>query len=142
MFNRTHFFVFSSLAFLLVACGMGGSGELGVSDVWARPGLAEGNSAVFFVIDNPGGEDILLSASSTVAGATEMHKTIMENGTMTMVPQMNVPVPTGETAFEPGDLHVMLIGLHKDLNPGDEFTVTLHFEKAGEKTLKTIVKEP
>jgi copper(I)-binding protein len=139
---KVRLFVVAALAFVLAACGAGGSGELGVNDVWARPGLTEGNSAVFFVIDNPGPEDFLLSASSDVAGAVELHKTIMEDGNMKMVHQMNVPVPIGETVFKPGDLHVMLIGLHDDLKPDDEFTVTLNFENAGEKTLKVVVREP
>jgi len=142
MFGNVRLFVFAVIAFVLAACGASGSGELGVNDVWARPGLADGNSAVFFVIDNPGAEDFLLSASSDVAGAVELHKTVMEDGAMKMVQQMNVPVPTGETVFKPGDLHVMLIGLKNDLNPGDEFTLTLNFEKAGKKTLSVIVQEP
>lgn len=134
--------VFVLVVLVLTACGASGSGELGVNDVWARPGLADGNSAVFFVIDNPGAEDFLHSASSDVAGAVELHKTVMEDGNMKMMHQMNVPVPTGETIFKPGDLHVMLIGLNNDLKPGDTFTVTLDFEKAGEKTLDVVVKEP
>ena len=142
MFGKVRLFVLSVLAFVLVACGAGGSGELGVNDIWARPGLADGNSAVFFVISNPGAEDFLLSVSSDVAGAVELHKTIMEDGNMKMVQQMNVPVPTGETIFKPGDLHVMLIGLKNDLNPGDTFTVTLNFENSGEKTLDVVVREP
>ena len=142
MFNVRLYVVFTVLAFVLAACGASGSGELQVNDVWARPGLAGGNSAVFFVIDNPGTEDSLLSASSDVAGAVELHKTIMEDGNMKMVHQMNVPVPTGETVFKPGDLHVMLIGLNGDMNPGDAFTLMLNFENAGEKTLSVVVREP
>ena len=135
-------FVFTILAALLAACGAAGSGELQVNDVWARPGLAGGNGAIFFVIDNPGAADLLLSASSDVADAVEMHKTIMQEGNMQMVQQMNVPVPTGETVFKPGDLHVMLIGLKNDLKVGDTFSVTLNFEKNGEKTLSVTVREP
>jgi len=142
MFGKVRWFVFASLAIVLAACGASGSGELGVNDVWARPGLADGNSGVFFVISNPGSEDFLLSASSDVAGAVELHKTIMEDSNMKMVQQMNVPVPTGETIFKPGDLHVMLIGLKNDLKPGDTFKVTLNFENAGEKTLDVVVREP
>ena len=142
MFNARLYVVFAVLAFVVAACGASGSGELQVNDVWARPGLAGGNSAVFFVIDNPGTEDLLLSASSDVAGAVELHKTIMEDGNMKMVHQMNVPVPTGETVFKPGDLHVMLIGLNGDMNPGDAFTLMLNFENAVEKTLNVVVREP
>ena len=141
MFKVHSFFLFVALAIILTACGAGG-GEFQVNDVWARPGLADGNSAAFFVINNPGPEDMLLSASSDVAGAVELHKTIMQDGTMQMVQQMNVPVPTGETAFKPGDLHVMLIALKNDLKPGDAFTLTLNFEKAGEQVLNVTVREP
>lgn len=135
-------FVFAFLAGVLAACGAAGSGEFQVIEVWARPGLAGGNSAIFFKIENPGTADLLLSASSDVAGAVELHKTVMQDGAMQMVHQLNVPVPTGETVFKPGDLHVMLIGLENDLNPGDTFTLVLNFETAGEKTLDVVVREP
>jgi copper(I)-binding protein len=139
---KTYFVVLSFvLAFVLAACGAG-SGELQVNDAWARPGLAGGNSAVFFVIDNPGADDLLLSADSDVAKAVELHRTIMQDETMQMVQQMNVPVPTGETVFKPGDLHVMLIGLESDLQPGNTFTVTLDFATAGEMPLEVTVREP
>jgi copper(I)-binding protein len=133
--------IFIALALTLTACGAGG-GELQVNDAWARPGLAGGNSAVFFLIDNPGSADLLLSVDSDVAEAVELHKTVMQDETMQMVQQMNVPVPTGETVFRPGDLHVMLIGLKNELQPGDTFTVTANFETAGEQTLNVTVKEP
>jgi len=135
-------FVFAFLAGVLAACGAAGSGEFQVTEVWARPGLAGGNSAIFFKIENPGTADLLLSASSDVAGAVELHKTVMQDGAMQMVHQLNVPVLTGETVFKPGDLHVMLIDLENDLNPGDTFTLVLKFETAGEKTLDVVVREP
>ena len=133
--------IFTTLALVLTACGAG-SGELQVNDAWARPGLAGGNSAVSFVIDNPGPDDLLLSVDSDVAEAVELHKTVMQDETMQMVQQMNVPVPSGETVFKPGDLHVMLIGLKNDLHPGDTFTVIANFETASEQTLNVTVKEP
>ena len=141
MFKVWVIVVFTALALVLAACGAGGS-ELQVSDAWARPGLAGGNSAVFFVIANPGPDDLLLSADSDVAEAVELHKTIMQDETMQMVQQMNVPVPIGETVFKPGDLHMMLIGLENDLQPGDTFTVTVDFETAGKQTLDVTVREP
>ena len=130
------------IAFALTACAAGQTAELQVNRVWARPGLAGGNSGVFFVIENPVADDVLLSASSDVAVAVELHKTVMENGTMKMVQQMNVPVLIGETAFEPGGLHVMLIGLNQDLKPGDTFTLTLKFATAGSLPLEVKISEP
>jgi copper(I)-binding protein len=141
MFKVRFVIAFSTLALLISACGAGG-GELQVNDGWARPGLAGGNGGVFFVINNPVETDMLLSASSNVANTVEMHKTVMQDGNMQMVQQMNVPVPVGETTFKPGDLHVMLIGLKNDLKPGDTFTLRLKFENAGEKELTITVQEP
>ena len=142
MFKVRFLIVFIAFIAILMACSPVREQSLQVADAWARPGLAGGNSAIFFMIENPGAADLLLSASSDVADAVELHKTIMQDGTMQMVHQMNVPVPTGETAFKPGDLHVMLIDLKSDLRAGDTFTVTLNFEKAGERTLTVTVREP
>jgi len=136
------FFFVVILSVLLVACGSAGGGSLQVKDAWARPSLADGNSAAFFVIDNPGADDRLLSVSSDVAVAVEMHQTTMEDGVMQMNQQENVPVPKGKTTFEPGGLHVMLIGLKNDLTVGDSFDITLNFETAGEQVLTVTVQEP
>ncbi len=37
-----------------------------------------------------------------------------------------------EIEFEPTYLHLMLIGLKQDLHVGDQFTITLHFERYGD----------
>lgn len=67
----------------------------------------------------------------------------MEGGVMMMVQQENVPVSAeSKVEFKPGGLHVMLIGLKQDLNPGDTITVTLNFEKVGQITLDVPVREP
>ena len=126
---------------LVAACS---AQALSVKNVWARPGNVDNNSAVYFVIDNPtAADDVLLSASSTVAQAVELHESMMDGDVMKMVPQENVPVPAREQIqFKQGGLHVMLIGLTQDLNPGDHFTVNLNFEDAGEITLDVEVKEP
>jgi len=130
-------------ASLLAACGSVNNNTLQVNDVWARPALADGNSAVFFVIENKTAQtDTLLSVSSDVAKAVELHMTKMENGNMQMMPQNDVPVPQGETKFEPGGLHVMLIGLKQGLKPGDTFSVTLNFATAGAMPLEVTVQEP
>ncbi|MGD8404907.1 MAG: copper chaperone PCu(A)C [Anaerolineales bacterium] len=143
MFNSRFVFLILVLASLLVACGSVNDQILHVNDIWARPALADGNSAVYFVIENGIAQaDSLLSASSDVADAVEIHMTKMEDGNMQMMPQSEVTIPTGETKFEPGGLHVMLIGLKQDLKPGDSFAVTLDFASAGEMPLDVTVREP
>lgn len=137
-----YFLLLIATALLFSACSS--QADLSVSDVWARPGIAEGNTGVFFVIDNPTGQDDrLLSASSAAAQAVELHKTTMTEGVMQMTPQEFVLVPAGEqVVFQPGDLHVMLINLNQQLNVGDSFELTLTFENAGEINLIVTVQEP
>jgi len=131
-----------ALCFILAACGSA-PGSLSVVDPYARPGRVGGNSGAFFVVKNPGEADVLLSAASDVAEAVELHRTVMDGDVMQMQMQENVPVPAGEDlAFEPGGLHVMLIGLRQDLDPGDSFSLTLAFEQAGEITLQVEVRQP
>jgi copper(I)-binding protein len=131
------------LVALLTLSACTSQGDLTVIDVWARPGIADGNTGVFFVIDNPTDQDDrLISARSDVAQFVELHKTTMEDGVMQMTPQEFVPVPAGEqVVFKPGDLHVMLIKLHDQLNVGDTFHLTLVFENAGEIALTVTVQE-
>ena len=132
-----------AVVLLLTACAPAGHGQLQVSDVWARPSLASGNSAVYFVIENrTDSDDTLLSASSDIASAVEMHMTSMEGDNMQMMPQEEVSIETGKTVFQPGGLHVMLVGLNQDLNPGDKFLLKLNFATAGELILDVTVNEP
>lgn len=101
----------------------------------ARPASAGQNSAAYFSIVNPTGEDdLLLTAASSVAMATEVHETQNDNGVMRMIHQVDgVAVPAQSTVdFVPGGKHVMLMNLRQDLAAGQNFTVTLSFEKAGE----------
>jgi len=123
----------------LSACG---PNALRVDEAWARPGITGGNSAAYFVIDNPTGtEDVLLSASSPVSPNAEMHRSQMdENGAMEMQQQASVPVPAhSKVEFQPGDLHVMLIDLPQDLNAGETISLTLTFQNAGEIELSVPV---
>lgn len=62
-----------------------------------------------------------------------IHRTEMENGIMKMRHQGDgVVIPAGATVtFEPGDLHLMFVGLKQSLKEGQKADVTLHFERSG-----------
>lgn len=131
------------LATLLVgACG--NTGEFKVMDAWARPAASGDNGAVYFIISNAtDADDRLLSASTDVASAAEVHMSMMDsNGVMTMQMQEAVPIPAQqEVIFKPGGLHVMLVGLRQDLNIGDTISLTLNFEAGGSITVQAPVEE-
>jgi len=136
---RTLFFA-ALLGGMLSGCG---AKTLQVSGAWARPAAAGDNSAVYFSIDNPGEQaEMLVSAACDAADQTEIHMSMMDaNGVMVMEPQSNVAVAAqSKVAFEPGGLHVMLVGLKKELKVGDKLTLTLNFDHAGAVTVSAEVK--
>jgi copper(I)-binding protein len=121
------------------------AGMLVIRNVWARPATkADGLSAVYMVIENTGDQpDRLLHAHCDVAGTVELHETKMEGGVMKMQPVDGIDIPAkGTVELKPGGLHIMLIGLTRDLNPGDEIGLELHFDKAGHVPVKAIVQKP
>ncbi len=71
----------------------------------------------------------LVAAHADVAENVELHNHVMEDGMMKMRRMDSVPLPAGETVtFEPGGLHVMLIGLTGPLEAGSRFDIELQFE--------------
>lgn len=147
------------LGLLIAACAAPAATgpKIRVQDAWARPGAmgmghemgqgmshgGESTSAVYFVVVNDGNQsDALIGAASDVAEKVELHETRMEGDVAKMQPVPRVEIPArGRVEFKPRGLHVMLIGLKRDLQVGDTFTLTLRFEKSGEIPVTIPVKE-
>lgn len=123
----------------LPAHGHGDSVE--IVEPWARASLAGRNSAAYMTIVNHGAaQDRLVAAASPVARVVELHTHRMDNGVMRMRPVEAIEVNVGEPAvLRPGGLHVMLIGLTRDLKAGETVPLTLRFETAGERTVEVPV---
>lgn len=118
-----------------------------ISDGWVRASLGAGKTtAAYITLDNSHGpSDTLLSVSTPVAKATEIHTMTMDGDIMRMRQMETAPLPNGEKlVFQPGGMHLMLIGLTTKVEAGDEVPLTFVFEKAGQKevTLKAMKKAP
>lgn len=139
------FWLFPIIAIMVLAsaCSLA-LGEITVSSPWTRSGLEGENSAVYFEIAGGRSADTLLTATSKTAAEVKIHKSILdEEGIMRMKHQENVPIPAREIVkFEPGGLHVMLIGLHQDLVTGELIELKLLFENTGEVIIHAPVKNP
>ena len=102
-----------------------------ISGAWARIGLEGGNSAVYFTIVNKEGRDLrLVGAETNVTPVAELHRTAVGSDQvmrMELVPEIEIPAGAAAT-FEPGGLHVMLIGLQKPLFEGEDILLRLLFE--------------
>lgn len=140
------------LLLLLSGCGgepetesPGLSGEITISEAWARPAALGRVTAVYLRGENGSTEaDTLISVSSDVAVLSEMHESYEQEGGMAGMREVtSVPLPPAATiVMEPGGLHVMLMQLRQALNPGDEIVLTLHFARSGEMDIPVIVREP
>lgn len=110
--------------------------ELVIDHPWARPSFtAQVPAAVYFeIINNGAADDRLIAATAERAEHVELHVTETdEEGVSKMrVLKDGVLAPAGKTtSMEHGAYHVMLIGLDKKLEEGEEFPMVLTFEKAG-----------
>ena len=93
-------------------------------------------------ITNQGTEvDRLLKVASPVAKKAETHTIETEGGVMKMRPVRAIEVSPGEpSVLKPGGLHIMLMGLKAPLKEGQEFPLTLSFEKAGSIEVEVVVQ--
>ncbi|WP_259781204.1 copper chaperone PCu(A)C [Aestuariispira ectoiniformans] len=120
-------------------------GDLKIDHPWARASATAQAKAggAFMTIHNMGkADDKLVSASSDVAKRVELHTHKMDaNGVMKMGQVPFVPVPAeGMAELKPGSYHVMFMGLKKPFVEGENFDLTLHFEKSGDTTVSVKVE--
>jgi copper(I)-binding protein len=91
-----------------------------------------GEAMVTMTIRNDGGPDVLQRVSTDIPGAkVSFH--IMEGRRMAHV--ATVDIGSGSTVFQMGGSHVMIEDMPKSMVEGSPFTLTLVFQKSGEKQL-------
>jgi len=115
-----------------------GDGEMGSMGSMESSASSTVPSAAYFTIENQSAMPIVLaSVTSPIAGKAEIHRTVIENDVARMEPMEDgVEIAPGETFnFEPGGYHIMLLDLVKDLQTGDYFALTLHFEMMGDEAM-------
>ena len=114
-----------------------------VHDAYVRatpPG--QPNAAAYLVLRNNAMHDIrLVSVKSNVAEVAEPHSHAMDAGMMKMRRVGHIDVPAGgETVLQPGGLHIMLMGLVKQLKPGEYVSLEFHFDNGQKQSMRVPVK--
>ena len=133
-------------ALLVPACSTKPTGGIQIEDTWGRasPQIAK-NGAFYMIIKNTGSEaDALIGARSDACGMTELHESSMDSqGVMQMHPVERIELPaSGQVELAVGGLHVMCMYKLVDFSPGASISLTLVFEKAGEKRVDFEIREP
>ncbi|HSL30648.1 MAG TPA: copper chaperone PCu(A)C [Anaerolineales bacterium] len=132
-----------TVTLLLVACSPESGSGIDVHGAWARPARQGENGVVYFLLENHTTETHeLIAAISGAAEAVEIHESRMTGDVMQMQKLESVSLgPGAEVAFEPGGLHVMLIGLKQELKRGDQIELTLQFRNFKDFTVQVPVQE-
>ena len=90
--------------------------------------------AGYVVIKNSGAsDDTLLGIQADFAGTSMLHESFVDsNGVAGMNMVTAILIPAGQTLeLKPGGFHAMFVGLKRDLQVGQQVTLTLQFQKAG-----------
>jgi len=120
--------------------------DLLVDHPWSRPTPPNASTGVVYLkIENKGNRpDRLLSASTELATKTGLHETVEEDGIMKMksITGGLALAPGTHVSFEPGGLHLMLVGLKTQLEKGAKFPLTLVFEEAGPMDVIVHIEKP
>lgn len=120
------------LALLTPAFADATVGQLKLTNYWVRPGNVAKNTGAYVTIHNPSLiKDKLLKVECADTNFTELHDHINENGVMKMRPVDAIAVETPQVELKRGSLHIMLMGLKKDLKEGETIKMRLIFERAG-----------
>lgn len=137
----------SKLSLALLAGGLSCSlmaQTVEVSNAWARA-TVQGQKATgaFMTLKSKDGAR-LVSASSPVAGVTEVHEMKMDGNVMTMrAVEGGLELPAGKAVeLKSGGYHVMLMDLKLPLQKDTSVPLTLVFKDAKGKESKTELKVP
>ena len=112
-----------------------------IENAWVRV-TAPGQKVAGGFMDLTADADMtLIGGSSPVSREFELHFMRMQDGVMEMRQMQEIKLPKGKTvSLEPGDLHVMFIGLKSQIKPGQKVPMTLIVKDADGKQQKLAVQ--
>jgi len=112
-----------------------------IENAWVRA-TAPGQKVAGGFMDLTADADMtLIGGSSPVSNSLELHFMRMENGVMEMREMKEIALPKGKTVrLEPGDLHVMFIGLNQQIKPDQKVPLTLRVKSADGKEQKLAIQ--
>ncbi|GAA3076425.1 MULTISPECIES: copper chaperone PCu(A)C [Actinomycetes] len=113
-------------------------------DLWVRAADSEMTS-LFGTIENLTPEELeIVAAESPAAEVVELHEIVVDEDGQEVMQEIEggFPIPAeGSLDMEPGGDHLMLIGLHDELLPGEVVEVTLEFTDGTTESIGAIVKD-
>ena len=115
-----------------------------ITEAWARPAPAGGNTAAYLTITAAAGQaESLLSASSPAADMVQVHEVSTDTSGMTgMHPIDRLDIPAGSSVtLKPGGFHLMVMGVKRELTVGASIELALVFEHAGRIVVQAEIRQ-
>lgn len=137
--------LFLTFSLILILLGLGCSdrdiSSVSIKNAWVRQNIPpQKMTAAYLAVHNRGAATALISASTPVAEVAEIHVMTTDGNIMRMKKIDRLPIPRdGSATLQPGGNHLMLIGLRRDLAPGDSLALTLTFANGYAQTLRAPV---
>lgn len=124
----------------LLASMAANAADIEIKSAWVRATVpAQTMSAAYMELTSKGGAT-LLGASTPVAEDADVHEMSLEGGVMKMRAVPQLALPAGKmVSLRPGGYHIMLMGLKRQLKPGDTVHITLRIENAHKKAEVVVV---
>ena len=117
--------------------------QVTVKDAWVRATVPQQKATGAFMQLKATKSSKLVSASSPLTPAVEVHEMAMQDNVMKMRQVPAVELPAGKTVeLKPGGYHVMLMDLKQQVKEGDTVPLTLVIEGPDGKRESVEVKAP
>ena len=116
---------------LLFASAVQAKENIQLSEAWARATVPGQEVSGAFLSVKSLRPAKLIKVESPIADSVEIHSMTMKNGVMEMRELKTLALPAGKLVkLAPGELHLMLIDIKRQLKPGDKvpLKLTLQFE--------------
>lgn len=127
-------------ASLLAVCA---HAQVTVKDAWVRATVPQQKATGAFMQLQAGKDSRLISATSPVTPAVEVHEMVMQDNVMKMRQVPGIDLPAGKIVeLKPGGYHVMLMDLKQQVKEGDVVPITLVVEGKDGKRESVEVKAP
>jgi copper(I)-binding protein len=99
--------------------------------------VIRGEGLIYLRIVNAGGKDTLTQVKTSIPGATaDLHE--MKGNFMVLANKMRIPAKS-TVELQPMASHIMLENMPRDVKEGLPFTLTLVFEKSGERQIALVL---
>ncbi|WP_241156252.1 copper chaperone PCu(A)C [Leucobacter chromiireducens] len=119
----------------------GGHATFSIEGGWVK--AQEGMTGVFGTLKNSGDTDLtLVSVESSAAKMVELHETVTSGATATMreVDGGFVIPAGGSFELAPGGNHIMFMDMPEPILPGDDVSLTLHFDDGSQAEVTVLAK--